>query len=549
MTITALSTKNEMINDIKYKIDLKIFEPETGNFIINLINKADSLDEAFNVYQLGTNYTKTGLHYEVKKEKMSDTIKFFSYNKELSFVSDDKNVTHEVIVGDNYPALQNLIIKYKGLINIIYIDPPYGKDSMGQFADTNYINALTRDNLLSMLYPRLKLAKQLLSEDGVICVSIDDRNQAYVKCLLDDIFEERNFIAMPMRRKNKLVMKGDGTFKNVLEPLLIYAKNKKNVSFLHTKEENSDSDFSMISAGYGEKTICFKSGNFNFTVKEGIIKKGIYDRFELYDDIVIENYKNINEFSMKGEFKWSQEKIDEKLNNNAYILVKNIKQMSPRIHFVANTSKPLDYIDEKYGRVTNEDGKSDLSRIIGDDMFDYPKPVDFIKFLLNIYNNRNAIVLDFFAGSGTTGQAVLEINRIDGGNRKFILTQLDENLDMSLETAKSERAITILKNQIEFCNKIQRNHLLSEITCERMHRLMTGKSICENLNYTFEKPFYDNLDVYNIAEVSNKESTPGKSAFEVIDETLYGLPKFDNIKDKVEWVVNNFENTQFKLEE
>ena len=155
MTITALSTKNEMINDIKNKIDLKIFEPETGYFIINLINKAESLDEAFNVYQLGTNYTKTGLHYEVKKEKLSDTIRFLEKNKELSFKNSKGNITHKIILGDNYHALQNLCISFKKDIDIIYIDPPYGKDSMGQFADTNYANSITRDNLLSMLYPRL----------------------------------------------------------------------------------------------------------------------------------------------------------------------------------------------------------------------------------------------------------------------------------------------------------------------------------------------------------------------------------------------------------
>ena len=549
MTITATSTKEEMINDIKNKIALKIFEPETGKFIIDLLNKATTLNEAFNIYQLGTNYTKTGLHYEVKKEKMSDTINYLRINKDLSFTSSNSELSHELIIGDNYPALQNLLIKYKGLVNIIYIDPPYGKDSMGQFANTNYVNSLTRDNLLSRLFPRLKLAKQLLSDDGVIFVSIDDRNQAYIKCLMDDIFEERNFIAMPMRRKNKLVMKGDGTFKNVLEPLLIYAKNKKNVTFLHTKEDTSDSDFSMISTGYGMKEVFFKPGSFNFVVKDGVIAKGNYSNLDLMNDIEIENYKNVNVFSIKAEFKWSQQKIDEKLNSNAYILVKNIKSMSPRIHFIANTSKPLDYIDDKYGKVTNEDGKADLNKILGEGMFDYPKPVDFIKFLLNIYNNNHAIVLDFFAGSGTTGQAVLEMNKDDDGCRKFILTQLDENLDISLEASQgSKRVSEILRNQIALCDLIKRPHLLSEITVERLRRIMTGSSICSYVNYK-SSPLGDSLCVFEVAKVSNKEFAKEKSAFEVIDETLYVLEKFKTVKDKVEWIVNNFENTQIKLED
>ncbi len=89
-------------------------------------------------------------------------------------------VTHKLIIGDNYPALLNLLISYKRKIKVIYIDPPYGKDHLGEFAKTNYDNAITRDNLLSMLYPRLMLAKQLLRDDGVIFCSIDDRNQAYI---------------------------------------------------------------------------------------------------------------------------------------------------------------------------------------------------------------------------------------------------------------------------------------------------------------------------------------------------------------------------------
>ncbi|SQB98599.1 methyltransferase fragment 1 [Helicobacter fennelliae] len=112
----------------------------------------------------------------------------------MSFENDKNAITHKLIIGDNYPALLNLLITYREKIKMIYIDPPYGKDDLGEFAKTNYENAITRDNLLSMLKPRLQIAKMLLKDDGVIFCSIDDRNQAYVKCLFDDIFGERNFI-------------------------------------------------------------------------------------------------------------------------------------------------------------------------------------------------------------------------------------------------------------------------------------------------------------------------------------------------------------------
>ncbi len=134
-------------------------------------------------------------------------------------------VTHKLIIGDNYPALLNLLISYKRKIKVIYIDPPYGKDNLGEFAKTNYDNAITRDNLLSMLYPRLMLAKQLLRDDGVIFCSIDDRNQAYVKCLFDEVFGERNFAYMLSVVNNLNGNDNSSGMVETQEYCLFYARN------------------------------------------------------------------------------------------------------------------------------------------------------------------------------------------------------------------------------------------------------------------------------------------------------------------------------------
>lgn len=184
----------DLINEIERRVEDKILERENANLLIKLIKRADSLTEAITIAQLGTTYRRTGLHYDKRIEKFGDTIKYFRKNERLSFSDGSDKPHHKLIIGDNYDALLNLLIEYTGKIDVIYIDPPYGKDSMGEFANTNYNNALTRDNLLSMLYPRLVLAKQLLSDEGVIFCSIDDKNQAYVKCLFDEVFEEKNFI-------------------------------------------------------------------------------------------------------------------------------------------------------------------------------------------------------------------------------------------------------------------------------------------------------------------------------------------------------------------
>src|SRR3989338_9658902 len=184
--------KDDLIAEIDKRIADKIIEKTNADLLKKLITSAETVNEAIMIAELGTTYKRTGFHFDKRLEKMSDTIKYLKKNKKLSFVQDKNALTHKLIIGDNYDALLNLLIEYRGKIDVIYIDPPYGKDSMGEFAKTNYENAITRDNLLSMLYPRLVLARQLLSDKGIIFCSIDDKNQAYVKGLLDEVFWESN---------------------------------------------------------------------------------------------------------------------------------------------------------------------------------------------------------------------------------------------------------------------------------------------------------------------------------------------------------------------
>ena len=186
--------KQSLIDDLDNRVADRILEPANRDLLKKLINNAENKTEAISIAELGTTYKRTGFHFDKKLEKQTDTIKYFKKNNKLSFVTDENRLTHKLIIGDNYDALLNLSISYKGKIDVIYIDPPYGKDDLGDFAQTNYDNAITRDNLLSMLYPRLVLARELLTDDGVIFCSIDDKNQAYVKGLFDEVFGEQSFV-------------------------------------------------------------------------------------------------------------------------------------------------------------------------------------------------------------------------------------------------------------------------------------------------------------------------------------------------------------------
>lgn len=196
------TNKQNLIDEINRRVDDKILERSNADLLIKLINQAETLTEAISIAELGTTYKRTGFHFDKRLEKIGNTIKYFKKNEKLSFSDGSDDIPNKLIIGDNYDALLNLLVEYKGRIDVIYIDPPYGKDSMGEFAQTNYDNALTRDNLLSMLYPRLLIAKQLLSEKGMIFCSIDDKNHAYVKCLFDEVFNEKHFINSFVWKKN-----------------------------------------------------------------------------------------------------------------------------------------------------------------------------------------------------------------------------------------------------------------------------------------------------------------------------------------------------------
>ena len=519
--------------------DNQIIEPETYNFLKKLIEKAETADEVLKIAKLGTTYKRTGFHFSPQLEKTTDTISYFKKNTDLSFSQDKDGITHKLIIGDNYKALLNLLIQYKGKIDIIYIDPPYGKDSMGEFAKTNYNNNITRDHLLSMLYPRLLLARQLLSETGVIFCSIDDKNQAYVKCLFDDIFEEKNFVACAPRKTGAgdAATNSDYELRKPYDFVLIYFKNKFSSKF--TKIYMGEKTY-PYSDNYGRYTL----KNFQATGSDATERA----RPNLYYPIYLSKEGELSlEKSEKctvilpdkvngenGRWMWKKEKFisdKDKLVYQDNVLKRKVYYDDSEEQSIYQAEKAYfdQYFDEtSYGNSTGTKSLKQVFSDTGKSPFKNPKPVELIKKFISLHPDKSAIVLDFFAGSGTTGQAVMELNEEDGGNRQYICVQLNEITDTTP------------------------NGIVYDVTSKRIKRVMTGK--CYDGSSDFEwikkhEALGGNLDVYNIAEVANFETTEGKTPFDVIDETLYGKEKFSSIQEKIEWVCSNFEHTQKRLEE
>ena len=522
-------SKLSLIEEIEKRVNDKIIEKSNADLLIKLINNADSLTEAIAIAELGTTYKRTGLHFDKRLEKFGNTIKYFSKNMNLSFKANDNAITHKLIIGDNYDALLNLLVSYRGKIDVIYIDPPYGKDSMGEFAQTNYDNALTRDNLLSMMYPRLVLAKQLLSENGVIFCSIDDKNESYIKCLMDEIFEERNFVAScPRKTVSSKTTKSDHELQKLYDYLLIYVKSDdshftKNI--VGTKSypyHDERGDYYLVplqdNGPHGTRTA---RPNLWYPIYKTKDNKMLLEK-ESDEDI---EYLPADHKGDAGRWMWSKKKFltdcqDLTVSNNNVVSIKHYYKEGDD----TNKYQPWkDWLD-KY---LNATGTSQLNDVIGKNKFDNPKPVDLIKWCIKLHPNTNAIVLDFFAGSGTTGQAVLDINREDGGRRQFILCTNNEITDTNS------------------------NGIAYDVTSKRLKRIMTGKCYDDSTNFEWIKknqPYGDNLDVYDIKTVANFENVASSTPFDVIDETLYGKEKFNNIKDKIDWVCSNFEGTQKIIE-
>lgn len=522
--------RDEILSDLRQRVEDKILEPSNYALLKKLVENADTLDEAIKIAELGTTYRRTGFHFDKKLEKQTNTISYFKRNEELSFTTDPKATTHKLIIGDNYPALLNLLVEYKGKIDVIYIDPPYGKDSMGEFARTNYENAISRDNLLSMLYPRLWIAKQLLSDNGVIFCSIDDKNHAYVKGLFDEVLEERNFISNLIWQK-KTGASDATAIATTTEFILMYARNLDSLS-LTKNLESYDINRYRYTDEYEEQRGPYYIDNLD---RGGLqYSDSLNFGIECPDGTIAFPNGRTEKVNDGWIWKWGKDKVDWARKNDFIEFRKSSTKKSgwsvcyKNYLNVDNENNPI-YRSAPHKNliqnILNANGASEMKQIFGDNsLFKNVKPVELMKTLLGLPDST--IFLDFFAGSGTTGQAVLELNDKDGGNRQFIL---------------------VTNNEITDSNP---NGIAIDVTSRRLKRIMTGEDYDGDNDFKWlkkNKPFGDNLLVVNLAEVANFEANEGKTAFDVIDETLYGEDKLD-VNEKIEWVAKNFEQTQKRLE-
>ena len=372
------------------------------------------------------------------------------------------------IEGDNLEVLKLLQKTYYGKVKMIYIDPPYntGKDFVyhDDFKDNisnckEIANQMTSSNpgtndryhtdWLNMMYPRLKLARNLLREDGVIFISIDNNEVNNLSKICDEIFGEYNKLGIISVVNNLKGRSDDKFFATSNEFLLVYAKN---IDLANIKGLPMDYEY--------EKEYKYKDNISNYK-KVGLRKTGKNskrnDRPNMYypiyfnidtGEIYTEKKNHYNEVEIyplddngnEGCWRWGKETFNEKkdteiivkLNNNnkwcVYVKMRDIINGEKRTKKVKTT-----WINPKYD---SGNGTKLIKELFNDNIFTNPKPIEFILDILRISTDKNSLVLDFFSGSATTSQAIMKLNSEDNGNRKFILVQLPELIDEKSETYK-----------------------------------------------------------------------------------------------------------------
>lgn len=366
-------------------------------------------------------------HAELVEEEMKTKIPVFIEDETRKIRGNPENKDYNFLLeGDNLHSLHLLERTHAGRIDVIYIDPPYNtgnKDFIYNDKIVDKTDGYSHSKWLSFMSKRLEIARRLLSDTGVIFISIDDNEQAQLKLLCDEVFGSKNFIAQITRQ----VIKGGSQSTNIRrvhDYVLIYVKSI---------------ELMTVFTGYEKEKIILDLEDEQGRYAKGreLNKWGAGSRREdsptMWFPIVAPDGTDvypIRSDGSEGRWRWGKKKLLEAVKNNnvifefkedgRYVVYEKVRgQKTDRTQFTT-------WFQDKY---VNSKGSQSLKKLFGGLMsvFDFAKPVELIYDLVFMANNRNAIVLDFFAGSGTTGHAVAQLNKEDGGNRKYILCTNNEN--------------------------------------------------------------------------------------------------------------------------
>lgn len=379
------------------------------------------------------------------------------------------------IEGDNLQVLKLLREDYLGKIKVIYIDPPYNTGGDFVYSDNfsqsskDYIhnsgqadekgnrlvsnaesNGRFHTDWLNMIYPRLKVAKDLLSDDGVIFISIDDHEVRNMKYVCDEIFGESKLAGIVHRRKNRKPHNAGNTMSLSYEFILIYYRNKlfklaQEFAQMQSDEKGEYAIYPVIKADKKIRTYTIKAGTYCEIDK---INKGVYKagrnanlNIEYLDSTSVVNNRTVSDVRLSARYCLTDEKgkLTEAMNNDNIFINSNGFPKEKRYRTEDDFKIDNHHWDIEKGK--NEDGDEEIKELFDikgiNYLFQYPKPVALLQKVLSTIAEKDYITLDFFSGSASTAHAVMQLNAEDGGNRKFIMVQLPEVTEEKSEARKA----------------------------------------------------------------------------------------------------------------
>ena len=499
------------------------------------INELDGLtnEEKSELLKLLRSQKKYGLVWEDKPEnaelRMVDEMPVLEEVAERAIVSDDAEAPNHILIeGDNLEALTALSYTHAGKIDVIYIDPPYNTGNKDFVYNDSFVdkeNGYRHSMWLSFMNKRLKIAKNLLSEKGVIFISIDDNEQAQLKMLCDEIFGVDKFVAVIPWRKRTAKSDVPHYLSQDYEWILCYANESfaagiqkdsrkyyetqdlpnrpwrvHDMSTQRTALERPNSNFTMVNPKNGQK----------FPVNPLAVWRVTKDGFP--------QYVKENRIVFPGDYDFL--KISKPVLR--YWKEDDEKKAGERFGFTTVSS----YINEEVGMT--QDGTKDITNIFGEKAFGFPKPLSLIRYLLKISNPHFAdiVILDFFAGSGTTLHATMQLNAEDGGHRQCILATNNENgicenvtyernrrVIQGYTTPKGEDVPGLTHNNLRYYKTKLVSRDMTTKNLRQLMRLSTDMLCIRNDAYT-EKPFAGKNINKNIARYF--ESSDGQKRMLVI---------------------------------
>jgi len=494
--------------------------------LIKIIEKLESRKK----YGLIWDEEKTKEQFEKESENALPILKEVK-SKEIK--TDLINPTNILIEGDNYHALSVLNYTHQGKIDIIYIDPPYNTGNKDFKYNDDFVDkedSYRHSKWLSFMSKRLRLAKSLLQDDGVIFISIGEDEIAQLKLLCNEIFGEKNFITNFVWEKTQHFGRQKVNSYSNADYILCYAKHLNNSGLKELlvesiKEEHEDAP--LYNASNPVNTLTIPAKKVIFNIPDGEYTRTTDEKYKLEQKVIVKNGKNKNELILRFKSRWSQKNVEKEMLKGTSFWVKSqnfairaiygsgkTSNESPKQIIFSNANNEFS-AKSRFGQKVgvNEEASNELFNIVGEqNIFEYPKPRTLIEYLVSLLFDRyeknyqkNITVLDFFAGSGSTGHAILNLNKIDGGKRVFILcTNNEEKICSEIcyprvqkvikgyKTNKGEKISALGGNlkyyKTAFVKKsISRDELKMKITSECTEMLCLREGIFEEIK---NKPKY-----------------------------------------------------------